>query len=94
MTLEEPATFSEDDWAELTGPDKKALKTLGRTTLGFETLAKSPGVGQKSMDALISKGLAVEGETSPVQGRKFKLTDKGRLAVEWIQGRRIRVYPS
>lgn len=90
--VSEPATFDESDWASLTGPDKKALKTFSRTGLGYEPLAKAPGVGQKSMDALIAKGLAVEGERC-LHGRTFKLMDKGWLAVEWLQGRKTRVYP-
>ncbi len=90
----EPATFDDLDWATITGPDKKALSTFSRRAIDFEILANAPGVGQKSMDALIGKGLAIEGAPSTVHGRRFKLTDKGWLAVEWIQGRRTRVYPS
>jgi hypothetical protein len=86
-------TFNELDWAQLTGPDKKALKVLARVAIDFEPLGKAPGVGQKSMDALLDKGLAIEGEPSLVQGRRFKLSKKGWLAVEWLQGRRTRVFP-
>lgn len=60
----EPATFDEADWAELTGPDKKALGKFSRVSMGFDALAKAPGVGQKSMDSLMAKGLAIEGEPS------------------------------
>ena len=91
--MSQPATFSEDDWRELTGADKKALKIFSRVAIGFEPLAKASGVGQKSMDALTAKDLAIEGD-SCLHGRTFKLTDKGWLAVEWMSGRRIRVYPS
>ncbi len=85
-------TFNETDWRELTGSDKKALRIFSRVAIGFEPLAKASGVGQKSMDALIAKGLAMEGERS-LRGRTFKITKKGRLAVEWLDGRRVRVYP-
>ena len=91
--MSEPATFDEDDWAALTGTDKKALRIFGRVAIGFEPLAKAPGVGQKSMDGLTKKGLAVEGEQS-LHGRTFKITHKGWLAIEWMQGRRTRVYPT
>lgn len=87
-----PATFDENDWHELTPADKKALRTFSRVAIDFEPLAKASGVGQKSMDALIAKGLAVEGERS-LHGRTFKITNKGWLAIEWLSGRRTRVYP-
>lgn len=90
--MDEPTTFDEADWYELTGNDKKALKIFSRVAIDFEPLAKATGVGQKSMDALIAKGLAVEGPSSR-HGRTFKVTKKGRLAVEWLFGRRIRIYP-
>jgi hypothetical protein len=90
--MTETVKFDEDDWRELTGSDKKALRTLSRVAIDFEPLAKATGVGQKSMDALIAKDLAVEGEPS-LHGRMFKLTKKGWLAVEWLSGRRTRVYP-
>ena len=90
--MTEPATFDESDWAELTGHDKKALRKFSSIGLDYDPLAKAPGVGQKSMDALISKGLAVEGDES-IYGRTFKITDKGWLAVEWTEGRKTRVYP-
>lgn len=88
----DPATFDESDWQGLTAAEKKALKIFSRAAIGFEPLAKAAGVGQPSMDALISKELAVEGEPS-LHGRTFKLTDKGWLAVEWLHGRKTRVYP-
>ncbi|MBC7131704.1 MAG: hypothetical protein H5U16_01185 [Roseovarius sp.] len=91
--MTEPTTFNETDWSDLTGNDKKTLRILSHVALNFEPLAKSTGVGQKSMDSLIEKGLAVEGEPS-MHGRTFKLTDKGWLAVEWLHGRKTRVYPS
>jgi len=92
--MTQPATFEESDWAELSGPDKKALKTLSRYgfSLGFEPLARAAGVGQKSVDSLISKGLAIEGENG-LHGRYFRLTNKGSLSIEWIEGRNVRVYP-
>jgi hypothetical protein len=93
MKMNEPATFDEEDWHGLTGQDKKALEKLSRVALNFEPLAKSTGVGQKSMDSLIDQGLAVEGDPS-MHGRTFKLTDKGWLAIEWLHGRKTRVYPS
>jgi hypothetical protein len=92
--MSEAATFDEEDWRELTAADKKALGIISRYAIDFEVIAKMSGVGQSSMDVLISKGLAVEGEPSKVHGRRFKLTDKGWLAVEWTQGRRTRVYPT
>lgn len=90
--MSEPATFEEADWAELTGPDKKALSAFSRVSQEFDALSTATGVGQKSMDSLMAKGLAVEGEPS-IHGRTFKITDKGWLAIEWINGRRTRVYP-
>lgn len=92
--MNEVATFNEPDWEELSGADKKALKILSGYGFGFnfEPLGRAAGVGQKSMDALIGKGLAIEGERG-LHGRYFKLTDKGALAVEWTFGRRVRVYP-
>ena len=95
LKMDEPATFNEADWAGLTVSDKKALKILSDYgfSLGLEPLARAAGVGQKSMDSLISKELAIEGE-SGLHGRYFQLTDKGVLALEWIAGRRLRVYPS
>lgn len=92
MNTDETTTFDESDWRELTGHDKKALRTFSRVAIDFEPLAKASGVGQKSMDALIAKGLAVEGSPS-LHGRTFKITKKGWLAVEWLHGRRTRVYP-
>ncbi|MEO9297173.1 hypothetical protein [Devosia alba] len=90
--MNEAVTFDEADWRQLTGHDKKALRTLARVSIDFEPLAKASGVGQKSMDALIAKDLTVEGAPS-LHGRTFKITKKGWLAVEWLQGRRTRVYP-
>lgn len=90
--MSEPITFDDSDWRELTGHDKKALRIFSRVAIGFEPLAKAAGVGQKSMDALMAQGLAVEGEPG-LHGRTFKITKKGWLAVEWLQGRRTRVYP-
>lgn len=90
--MEEVATFDESDWRDLTGHDKRALRVFSRVAIDFEPLARATGVGQRSMDALIAKGLAVEGDES-LHGRTFKLTKKGWLAVEWVSGRRTRVYP-
>ncbi|QOZ52879.1 hypothetical protein XH90_17045 [Bradyrhizobium sp. CCBAU 53338] len=87
------ATFDEEDWRSLTASDKKALRIFSRVAIGFEPLAKASGVGQKSMDSLIAKGLAIEGDRS-LHGRTFKITNKGWLAVEWLQGRKTRVYPT
>lgn len=88
----EPITFDETDWRDLTGHDRKALRAFSQVAIEFEPPAKTSGVGQKSMDALMAKGLAVEGEPS-LLGRTFKITKKGWLAVEWLHGRRTRVYP-
>jgi predicted transcriptional regulator len=55
----------------------------------FEPLAKWAGVGQKSLDELIRKGLAVEDDKT-IHGRTFKITEKGWLALSWIQ-RRLQV---
>lgn len=88
------ATFNEDDWRNLTAADKKALKIIPRYSAGdFEIIAKMAGLGQPSMDSLVAKGLAVEGEPSALHGRRFKMTDKGWLAVEWLAGRRPLSYP-
>ena len=81
--------FDEDDWSALTASDKKALRILNRTTIGFEALSKSPGVGQDSIDSLIKKRLVEEGAES-IHGRTFRVTPKGSLAFEWIQGNRMR----
>jgi hypothetical protein len=92
--MSETATFDENDWRDLTPADKKALKVIPRYSAGdFEIIAKMVGLGQPSMDALLAKGLAVEGEPSKVHGRRFRLTEKGWLAFEWINGRRTRVFP-
>lgn len=85
-------TFDEDDWSELTPADKKALKRLSLTTLDFDPLAKTSGVGQQSMDSLVAKGITEEGPRG-IHGREFRITDKGWLAVEWLNGRRRRSYP-
>jgi hypothetical protein len=90
--MSEPITFNEDDWRELTAQDKNALRKFARVSFDFEPLSRASGVGQKSMDALIGKGLAVEGPAS-LYGRTFKLTNKGWLAFEWLSGRRTRGYP-
>jgi hypothetical protein len=79
--VSEPTTFDESDWRELTGYHKKALRIFSRIAIGFEPLAKAAGVAQKSMDALMAMGLAVEGEPG-LHGRTFKVTKKGWLAVE------------
>lgn len=94
--MTEPATFDEDDWAALSGADKKALRILsnyGFNTISPDPLARAAGVGAKSMESLIQKGLAVETE-SGLHGRYFKMTDKGTLAQSWLMGHKIRVYPS
>lgn len=89
--MTEPVTFDEDDWASLTASDKKALPQMVRA-LDFEPLANLSGVGLKSIYALMEKGLVIEGEPSML-GRMFKLTTKGWLAVDWVNGRQTRVYP-
>lgn len=86
------AQFTEEDWAEITPQDKKALKAFSRVTMGFDPLSKAVGVGQPSMDALMAKGLAEEGAPG-LHGRTFKITDKGWLALEWMRGNRMREYP-
>lgn len=91
--MEQPATFNEEDWRRLTAHDKRSLRLFSSRSLGFEPLANLTGVGQKSMDALMAKGLAVEGEPG-TYGRTFKITNKGWLAVDWLNGRRTPVYPS
>ena len=92
--MTQPATFDEEDFADLSMADKKALRISSRVGFGldYNPLAKAAGVGQKSMDSLIAKDLAVEGDGS-LHGRTFKLTNKGSLAVEWLHGRKMRVYP-
>ena len=89
------ATFNEVDWARLSASEKKALTTLSRYGFGNinpEPLISAAGVGQRSVDTLIEKGLAVEDEPG-LHGRYFKLTNKGVLASYWIEGSRMRVYP-
>ena len=86
--MNDSTKFTKLDWVELTPADKKALKIFANYATDFEPLAKLAGVGQKSMDDLIRKELAVEGEKS-IHGRTFKITDKGWLALSWIQGQRI-----
>jgi hypothetical protein len=87
------ATFDEGDWLNLTSAEKKAIKAIASGTIDFDVLANIPGVGQKSMDSLISNRLVEEGVSGP-DGRVFKLSDKGWLAHEWICGRRTRTFPS
>ena len=89
--MAEPTTFDESDWRELAGPDKKALRTFSRVAIDFEPLAKAYGVGQKSMDVLMSKGLDEEGESS-LHGRRFRIARKEWLAVEWLQSRRTGIH--
>lgn len=86
------ALFTIDDWQSLTPPQKKALRKFSRVAIDFEPLAKAAGVGQSSMDSLIAIGLAEEGEAS-LHGRTFRLTDKGWLAVEWLNGNRVTSVP-
>jgi hypothetical protein len=90
--MNDRATFDERDFNQLTPHDKRALRIFWGVTSDFESLVKASGVGQKGMDALIAKGLAIEGDPSS-DGRTFKLTDKGLLAVDWLSGRRTRVFP-
>jgi hypothetical protein len=90
--MSEPITVNESDWRELTGQDKKALRIFSRVAIGFEPLAKAAGVGQKSRAALMAQGLAVEGEPG-LHRRTFKIMKKGWLTVEWLHGRRTRIYP-
>ena len=88
--MSDPSAFDKSDWADLESHEKNALRKFSRVATDFEALAKAAGVGQKSMDDLMAKGLAVEGEPSR-HGRTFKITEKGWLAVEWLSGRRPRV---
>ncbi|GAB1362417.1 hypothetical protein MASR1M32_16530 [Rhodobacter sp.] len=93
--MSEPATFDESDWAALSGADKKALRILhnyGFNSISPDPLARAAGVGAKSMESLIRKGLATEAP-SGLHGRYFLMTDKGTLATSWLLGHRIRVYP-
>jgi len=92
--MDEPATFDESDWAELTTHDKRMLTICARAFMvSFESLAKAPGMGQKSVDSLLAQGLLIEGDPNRHNQRTFRLTSKGVLAVEWTQGRKTRVYP-
>ncbi|WP_082714991.1 hypothetical protein [Falsirhodobacter sp. alg1] len=98
--MQSPVTFDERDWRQLTANDKRVLPLLDRagfSEISCEILARAVGVGQKSMDSLIDKGLAVEcKEEVPgefLDGKYFKLTKKGILAYCWVKGSQIRTYP-
>ena len=82
--------FDDTDWRGLSGQAKKALRIFSRVAIDFEPLAKAAGIGQGSMDVLLEKGLAVEGDMSR-HGRTFKITEKGWLAVEWLNAQRMRI---
>lgn len=88
------ATFTVQDWERLSGHDKKALRILSRigANLGFEPIAKAPGVGEASINSLIAQELIKEGEPG-LHGRYFKTTDKGSLAIEWCNGNRMERMP-
>lgn len=86
--MTEPSTFDETDWNDLSMADKKALRRISQVATDYEPLAKMAGVGQKSMDSLIDKNLAVEGAASRHGARTFKLTDKGWLAVNLLNGQK------
>lgn len=89
--MNDSVEFTKWDWGDLTPADKKALKIFSNYATDYEPLAKLAGVGQKGMDELIRKGLAVEGDKT-THGRTFKITEKGWLALSWIQGRRIQKF--
>ena len=88
----DPAIFDDDDWHSLRDREKTALLVLSKGSAHFDKLENALGVAMKSVDALVSKGLAIE-DISPLGGAECKITEKGWLAVEWINGRRTRLPP-
>ena len=87
-----PATFDAEDWAHLTWRERKALPVLAAACDEFEPLAKFAGVGQVGVEHLIAKGLVEEGPSChPAAGKYgYRLTKKGRLAIEWLWGAQTR----
>jgi len=90
-----PTTFDLDDWEELTGQDKATIRKLRSALDDFEPLANLPGIGPLKVRSLMDKGLAEEGPCSRplVAESGYRLTKKGWLASEWIDGRRMTEYP-
>jgi len=88
-------TFTLDDWEYLTAADKRAVVKLRRALFDFEPLANLPGVGMGMVGSLMTKELAEEGPYSrpAVAERGYRLTKKGWLASEWINGKRTAAYP-
>ena len=87
--MDDPATFSEDEWDALTPHDKHALKAIGRVSPGgFEPLRKFKNVGQAKIASLLEKELAEEGRSFPRNEAGYRLTEKGCLAFERCIGRR------
>lgn len=80
-------TFEESDWRALSGWDKRALLRFSRIGIDFAPLINVSGVAQRSMNSLLAMGLAIEGQRS-IDGRTFKITEKGLRAVAWAKGSR------
>ncbi len=93
--MTEPVTFTIDDWQALTGHDKAAVRILRRALDDFEPLAALPGLGQGRAASAIQMGLAEEGPCSRpgIADKGYRLTKKGWLASEWLNGNRMAVYP-
>jgi hypothetical protein len=87
--------FTLDDWEYLSGADKRAIVKLRGALYDFEPLANLPGIGTGMIGSLMAKELAEAGPCSrpAVAERGYRLTKKGWLASEWINGNRMAVYP-
>ncbi|MCB1463133.1 MAG: hypothetical protein KDJ90_12070 [Nitratireductor sp.] len=94
--MTETITFDVEDWRQLSGSDKRAIRHLQKALNDFEPLAKFAGLGQTGVDNLIVKGLAEQGGSCrpSVAPIGYRLTKKGWLAAEWCAGRRPREYPA
>jgi hypothetical protein len=80
-------------WQELRRGERKALREFSRFA-DFQPLATIQRVSRSSMESLLSRGLAAEGEAS-VYGHTFRLTPEGRRAADWLNGAyRVRPAPS
>ena len=82
------ASFTDDEWRNLTPHDKHTIKELGRFTGSFEPLRKFKGVGDLKIRSVVAKGLAAEGPSFPRNEIGYALSEKGWLAFDRCIGRR------
>ncbi|QDA35800.1 hypothetical protein E4191_16685 (plasmid) [Paracoccus liaowanqingii] len=75
--------FEQSDWQGLSGADQDTLRFWLQATIALQPLAKAAGVDQKSKGSMISQGLAFE-DNHEIYGYTLNLTDRGWLAIEWL----------